>query len=77
MTCIASAELSVNIIESFDEMRMASATSVSPEEQALVDQVFNQMKSEKTTQLKAKNTKSELILYLYKNANKRTLLKNN
>jgi hypothetical protein len=49
----------VNLIETFDEMRMTSARPVSQEEQALVDQVFSQMKSETTTQLKAKKTKSK------------------
>jgi hypothetical protein len=60
-TCMTSAKLSVKLVETFDEMRMASARPVSQKDQAIVNQMFSQMKNEKTTQLKARNTKSILF----------------
>jgi hypothetical protein len=64
-TCLASAKLSVKLVETFDEMRMASARPMSQKDQALVDSVFSQMKSDKTTQLKAKITKSKFFHLLF------------
>jgi hypothetical protein len=58
---MTSAKVNVKLVETFDEMRMASAKPVSIKEQALVDKVFGQIKSEKTTQLKAKSAKSEFL----------------
>jgi phage regulator Rha-like protein len=63
-TSMTSAKMSVKLVETFDEMRMASAKPVSLKEQALVNSVLSQMKNEKTTQLKARNTKSELNSYM-------------
>jgi hypothetical protein len=59
-SCMTSAKLSVKLIETSDEMRMASARPVRLEDQALVNQLFSQMISEKTTQLKAKHTAGAL-----------------
>jgi hypothetical protein len=46
---------------------MFSAKQVSPQEQALVDQIFNEMQSklkkDKTTQLNAQNLKSKIFLF--------------
>jgi hypothetical protein len=61
-TCMTSAKLSMKLVETFDEMRMESARPMSLKDQALVNQMFSQTKSEKTTQLKAKNTKSKLLI---------------
>jgi hypothetical protein len=57
-TCMASAKVDVKLVETFDELRMASARPVSQKDQALVNKMLSQIKSETTTQLKAKNTKS-------------------
>jgi hypothetical protein len=58
------AEATVQLVETFDEIRMLSAKSVSKEQQALVDQVFSQMSNEQQegqiTELKAKSKKSNL-----------------
>jgi hypothetical protein len=58
---ISSAKVSVKLVETFDEIRMASAKPVSQKEQALVNKVFSQLKSEKTTKLKAQNAKSDFL----------------
>jgi hypothetical protein len=58
------AEATVQLVETFDEIKMLSAKSVSKEQQALVDQVFSQMSNEqqegKITELKTKSKKSNI-----------------
>jgi hypothetical protein len=53
------AEATVQLVETYDEMKMLSARSVTKDQQDLVDQVFSQMSNEKTEESIAKlNTKS-------------------
>jgi hypothetical protein len=62
-TCTA-ADGTVQLVQTFDEIKMQSAKSVTKEQQTLIDQVFSQMSieqnQEQITGLKAKNDNRKL-----------------
>jgi TnpA family transposase len=63
------AEANVQLVDTFDEIKMLSAKSVTKEQQDLVNQVFGQMSNENTeqkiTELTAKiKTSSFLLRYI-------------
>jgi hypothetical protein len=63
------AEGNIQLVETFDEIKMLSARPVTNEQQALVNQIFSQISNdnadEQITKLKAERKTSELFIRHY------------